>query len=204
MIARIQGTLVYKTASYTIIDAHGLGYRVFVPLTTFYELPEIGQDVALNIHTHVKEDAIHLFGFYTAEERDIFQLMISVTGIGPKLAVSIMSGIAARELVKAVSAGDLSRLVNIPGVGKKTAERLILELRDKVKKLGDGEAEVRGEKAAVTDRSRIFDDALSALINLGYKEQMVKKVLDRIDEESQEEIPTLDLLLKNALKVIAG
>jgi len=204
MIARIQGTLVYKTATYTVIDAHGLGYRVFVPLTTFYELPEIGQDVALNVHTHVKEDAIHLFGFYTAEERDLFQLMISVTGIGPKLAVSIMSGISAGELVKAVSAGDLGRLVSIPGVGKKMAERLILELKDKVKKLGKGEAEVRGERSAVTDRSRIFDDALSALINLGYKEQMVKKVLDRIEEESREDIPTLDLLLKNALKVIAG
>ena len=136
MIARIQGTLVCKTASYTIIDAHGLGYRIFVPLTTFYELPEIGQTVVLNVHTHVKQDAIHLFGFYTSEERDLFQVMISVTGIGPKLAMNIMSGIAAGELVKAVSAGDLGRLVSIPGVGKKMAERLILELKDKVKKIG--------------------------------------------------------------------
>ena len=203
MIARIQGTLVCKTASYTIIDAHGLGYRIFVPLTTFYELPEIGQTVVLNVHTHVKQDAIHLFGFYTSEERDLFQVMISVTGIGPKLAMNIMSGIAAGELVKAVSAGDLGRLVSIPGVGKKMAERLILELRDKVRKLGEMDARFTGEKAEAADRSQIFDDALSALINLGYKEQMVKKVLDKIDQESQE-IPTLDILLKNALKIIAG
>jgi holliday junction DNA helicase RuvA len=203
MIARIQGTLVCKTASYTIIDAHGLGYRIFVPLTTFYELPEIGQTVVLNVHTHVKQDAIHLFGFYTSAERDLFQVMISVTGIGPKLAMNIMSGIAAGELVKAVSAGDLGRLVSIPGVGKKMAERLILELKDKVRKLGEMDARFIGEKAETTDRSQILDDALSALINLGYKEQIVKKVLDKIDQEAQE-IPTLDILLKNALKVIAG
>ena len=203
MIARIQGTLVCKTASYTIIDAHGLGYRIFVPLTTFYELPEIGQTVVLNVHTHVKQDAIHLFGFYTSEERELFQVMISVAGIGPKLAMNIMSGIAASELVKAVSAGDLGRLVSIPGVGKKMAERLILELKDKVRKLGEMDERLTGEKAETADRSQIFDDALSALINLGYKEQIVKKVLDKIGQESQE-IPTLDNLLKNALKVIAG
>jgi Holliday junction DNA helicase RuvA len=203
MIARIQGTLVCKTASYTIIDAHGLGYRIFVPLTTFYELPEIGQTVVLNVHTHVKQDAIHLFGFYTSAERDLFQVMISVTGIGPKLAMNIMSGIAASELVKAVSAGDLGRLVSIPGVGKKMAERLILELKDKVRKLGEMDARFIGEKAETTDRSQILDDALSALINLGYKEQIVKKVLDKIDHESLE-ILTLDILLKNALKAIAG
>jgi holliday junction DNA helicase RuvA len=203
MIARIQGKIVYKTANYTIIDAHGLGYRVFVPLTTFYELPDTGQEVVLNIHTHVREDAIHLFGFYTPEERDLFQMMISVTGIGPKLAVNIMSGIAAGEFVRAVSSGDLGSLVNIPGVGRKMAERLVLELKDKVKKLGEVQTATTGEKSEVTDRGQVFDDALSALINLGYKEQMVKKVLEKIDQES-EEIPTLDNLLKNALKAIAG
>jgi holliday junction DNA helicase RuvA len=203
MIARIQGILVHKTANYAIIDANGLGYRIFVPLTTFYELPEIGQTVVLNVHTHVREDAIHLFGFYSSEERDLFQMMISVTGIGPKLAVNIMSGIAAGDLVKAVSAGDLGRLVSIPGVGRKMAERLILELKDKVRKLGEAEVRVAGDQVAFADRSQILDDALSALINLGYKELMVKKILDKLDQESAE-IPTLDVLLKNALKIIAG
>jgi len=203
MIARIQGKIVYKTANYTIIDAHGLGYRVFVPLTTFYELPDTGQEVVLNVHTHVKEDAIHLFGFYTPEERDLFQMMISVTGIGPKLAVNIMSGIAAGEFVRAVSGGDLGRLVNIPGVGRKMAERLVLELKDKVKKLGEMQAGATGEKKEVTDRGQVFDDALSALVNLGYKEQMVMKVLEKLDQEA-EDVPTLDNLLKHALKAIAG
>ncbi len=203
MIARIQGKIVYKTANYTIIDAHGLGYRVFVPLTTFYELPDTGQEVVLNIHTHVKEDAIHLFGFYTPEERDLFQMMISVTGIGPKLAVNIMSGIAAGEFVRAVSSSDLARLVNIPGVGRKMAERLVLELKDKVKKLGEARTEAAGEQSEVADRGLVFDDALSALINLGYKEQMVKRILEKLDQESEEN-PTLDNLLKNALKAIAG
>jgi len=203
MIARIRGKIVYKTANYTIIDAHGLGYRVFVPLTTFYELPDTGQEVVLNVHTHVKEDAIHLFGFYTPEERDLFQMMISVTGIGPKLAVNIMSGIAAGEFVRAVSSGDLGRLVNIPGVGKKMAERLVLELKDKVKKLGEVQAGAAGDKEDIADRGQVFDDALSALVNLGYKEQMVKKVLEKLDQEC-EDVPTLDNLLKNALKSIAG
>ena len=119
MIALISGLLASKSPTYVIIDARGMGYRVFVSLTTFYELPDAGQPVTLHIHTHVRQDAIHLFGFHTTEERDIFQLLLAVNGIGPKLAVNILSGIAAGELLKAVSQGNLKRLVTIPGVGKK-------------------------------------------------------------------------------------
>ena len=112
-----------------------IGYRVVVPLSTFYELPEIGQPVVLHIHTHVREDAISLYGFNKEEDREVFQLMISVSGIGPKLAVNILSGIAAQELIRAVTQEDLKRLTGIPGVGKKTAERMVLELKEKAAKL---------------------------------------------------------------------
>jgi Holliday junction DNA helicase RuvA len=202
MIARISGTLIYKHVTHVVVDAHGIGYRVFVPLTTFYELPDIGQPVDLNIHTHVKQDSINLFGFYTNEERDVFQLMISVTGIGPKLALNILSGISARELIKAVSHGNLSRLVNIPGVGKKMAQRLVIELRDKVLKLTSDE--VVGEPGGkMTADELMKEDIMSALINLGYKSHNVREILDRVFNESKE-VLTLDVLLKKTLKILAG
>jgi len=205
MIARISGTLIYKHVTHVVVDAHGIGYRVFVPLTTLYELPDIGQHVNLNIHTHVKQDSINLFGFYTNEERDIFQLMISVTGIGPKLALNILSGISVRELIRAVSHGNLNRLVNIPGLGKKLAQRLILELRDKVMKLGSDE--VIGETGGYMTADELMkEDVLSALINLGYKSHNIREILDRVFHESHEskEVLTLDVLLKKTLKILAG
>jgi Holliday junction DNA helicase RuvA len=135
MIARIRGILSYKSVSHLIVDVHGIGYRIFVPLTTFYELPETGQSISLNIYTHVKEDALHLFGFHTPEDQNIFQMLISVSGIGPKLALNILSGIPSREFIQAITQGNLNRLVAIPGVGKKTAERMVLELKDKLLKI---------------------------------------------------------------------
>ncbi len=138
MFALITGKLAAKSANEVIVDVGGLGYQVFIPLSTFYELPEKGDSVTFHIHTHVKEDAIQLFGFQTPEEKAIFQLMIQVSGIGPKLAINVLSGISAPELVRAVSGGDLARLVAVPGIGKKTAERVILELRDKFTKLAQG------------------------------------------------------------------
>jgi len=119
MIALISGKIVYKGISHVIVDVQGVGYRVFIPLTTFYELPETGQPITLHIHTNVKEDAINLFGFNTVQERDFFQLMISVSGIGPKVAMNILSGISAPELLNAISGGNVNKLVRIPGVGKK-------------------------------------------------------------------------------------
>ncbi|MDI6777180.1 MAG: Holliday junction branch migration protein RuvA [Syntrophales bacterium] len=202
MIARISGTLIYKHVTHVVVDAHGIGYRVFVPLTTFYELPDIGQPVNLNIHTHVKQDSINLFGFCTSEERDIFQLMISVTGIGPRLAMNILSGISAREWIRAVSQGNLNCLVNIPGLGKKLAQRLILELKDKVMKLGANE--VIGEPGGeMTADELVKKDALSALINLGYKSHKVGELIERVINESKEAL-TLDVLLKKTLKILAG
>jgi holliday junction DNA helicase RuvA len=201
MIARLSGILIEKSATQCVVDVSGTGYRVVVPLTTFYELPDVGQPVVIHIHTHVREDAIHLYGFHAQEEREVFQLMISVSGIGPKLAVNILSGIAAGELVRAVTEGDLKRLTGIPGVGKKTAERMILELKDKAAKLGRETSP--GGTVVVKTGAQIQDDALSALVNLGYKGSAVKEVVDRIMREAPEP-PSLDRLLKQALRVLAG
>src|SRR5512138_500374 len=136
MIARLSGTLIEKTVIQCVIDVHGVAYRVLIPLSTFTELPEIGQPTVIHVHTHVREDAIHLYGFHVPAEREVFELMISVSGIGPKLAVNILSGITPEELIRAVKEDDLRRLTAIPGVGRKTAERMVLELKDKAARIG--------------------------------------------------------------------
>jgi holliday junction DNA helicase RuvA len=201
MIARLSGILIEKSVTQCVVDVNGTGYRVVVPLTTFYELPDVGQPVVIHIHTHVREDAIHLYGFHAHQEREVFQLMISVSGIGPKLAVNILSGIAAGELLRAVTEEDLKRLIGIPGVGRKTAERMILELKEKAAKLYREAAP--GGIATVKTGEQVKDDALSALVNLGYKGSAVKEVVDRIVREAPE-APSLDLLLKQALRLLAG
>jgi Holliday junction DNA helicase RuvA len=200
MIARISGLIIYKSINHIIVDAQGIGYRIFVPLTTFYELPDSSQPVTLHIHTHVKEDAINLYGFYSFEEKEVFQLMISISGIGPKLATNILSGISARDLIGAVSQGDLNRLVRIPGVGKKMAERMILELKDKMMKLDSYEPIDRD--IGVLSPDELKEDALSALINLGYKNQTAKGALEKIINEFPEPM-TLEVLLKRTLKNLA-
>jgi len=202
MIARINGLLISKSVSNLIVDINGLGYRVFVPLTTFYELPDEGQKVALHIHTHVKDDAIHLFGFYRYADKLVFQLMISVSGIGPKLAINILSGITAEELIHAVSNGDLDRLVRIPGVGKKMAERMILELRDKLLKL-ELFAKSADEHVGHVETDANREDALSALINLGYKGQAATSALEKSISGCTEPL-SLEELLKKTLKILAG
>jgi holliday junction DNA helicase RuvA len=201
MIARLSGILLQKSVNQCVVDVHGAGYRVVVPLSTFYELPEAGQPVILQIHTHVREDAISLYGFYTEEERDVFQLMISVSGIGPKLAVNVLSGITAGEWVRAVAVEDLKRLTGIPGVGRKTAERMILELKDKAVKLGSEAAPVG--IAAVRTGEQVKDDALSALVNLGYKGSSARDVVEQIMKEATEPL-SLDRILKKALRILAG
>ena len=202
MIALISGKIVYKGISHVIVDVQGVGYRIFIPLTTFYELPETGQTITLHVHTNVKQDAINLFGFYTVQERDLFQLMISVSGIGPKMSMNILSGISAQELLRAISGGNVGKLVNIPGVGKKMAERLILELKEKViKKM------VLEETPAADDKHQaneiIMEDALSALVNLGYKSNVARDALDKALRSSEEELG-MDQLLKKTLKNLAG
>jgi holliday junction DNA helicase RuvA len=201
MIARLSGILLQKSVTQCVVDVHGAGYRVVVPLSTFYELPEAGQPVILQIHTHVREDAISLYGFYTEAEREVFQLMISVSGIGPKLAVNVLSGITAGEWVRAVAVEDLKRLTGIPGVGRKTAERMILELKDKAVKLGSEAAPVG--IAAGRMGEQVKEDALSALVNLGYKGSSARDAVEQIMKEATEPL-SLDRILKKALRILAG
>jgi Holliday junction DNA helicase RuvA len=202
MIALINGKIARKEISNVVVDAQGVGYRIFIPLTTFYELPGEGEQVCLHVHTHVKPDGINLFGFYSIRERDLFQLMISVSGIGPKIAMNILSGIAANELLKALSGGDLGKLVSIPGVGRKMAERLILELKEKVIRKMMVE-QLPAADAQHKVKEMIREDVLSALVNLGYKNNAAKEALDKAVNQSPEEL-TLDQLLKKTLKVLAG
>lgn len=202
MIALISGKIAYKGIAHVIVDVQGVGYRVFIPLTTFYELPEAGEPITLHIHTNVKQDAINLFGFYTIRERDLFQLMISVSGIGPKMSMNILSGISAQELLGAISGGNVGKLVKIPGVGKKMAERLILELKEKIIK------KMMLEETPETDAEpdggeMIMEDVLSALVNLGYKNNVARDALDKAMRSCDEAL-SMDKLLKKTLKFLAG
>lgn len=202
MIALLSGKIAYKGISHIVVDTQGVGYRVFIPLATFYELPEAGETVTLHIHTSVKEDAIHLFGFYTLEERDLFQLMISVSGIGPKIAMGILSRISARELLEAISGGNLAKLITVPGVGKKMAERLILELKEKViKKMAADQIPVTDPKRKLNEMIR--EDVLSALVNLGYKANAARDALDKVARDTEGEL-AMDQLLKKALNILGG
>ncbi len=156
--------LAYKSPEHLVVDVHGVGFQVLVPLNSFYRLPEVGAPVRLLVHTHVREDTLQLFGFLDREERALFLLLLGVSGIGPRLALNILSGTPTQELETALAAGDVVRLVGIPGVGKKTAERLVVELRDKVKV-------VRGARGTEDGRRAVgFEaEAVSALVNLGYR-----------------------------------
>lgn len=202
MIALLSGKIAYKGISHIVVDTQGVGYRVFIPLTTFYELPEAGQAVTLHIHTSVKEDAINLFGFYTLQERELFQLMISVSGIGPKVAMNILSGITSSELLEAISGGNLAKLITIPGIGRKMAERLILELREKaIKKMAADQIPVTDARQKRSDMIR--EDVLSALVNLGYKANAARDALDKVVRDAEGEL-AMDQLLKKALKILGG
>ena len=197
MIALLTGKLVLKSIDHLIVDVGGVGYRVKIPLSSFYSLPETGE-IRLHIFTHVKEDAIHLYGFLTPEEKELFTLLLSVQGIGPKLAVNILSNIPAGELSSALSQGDDKRLAAIPGIGKKTAERLILELREKVQKSDAGTGPLP-TATAPGDQNHVLDDALSALVNLGYKEAQAKKALAALQPMAD---TTVEEMLKGALKIL--
>ena len=162
MIALLRGLLIEKHPNQAIVETGGVGYDVTIPVSTFTHLPDAGQEVRLRIHTHVREDALSLFGFLTQDEKAMFEKLIGVSGIGPKLAVTILSGLAAPDLINSIRRGEVDRLVRIPGIGKKTAERMVLELRDKLP------AATGGEPAApAAALSAIEQDVLSALLNLG-------------------------------------
>ena len=175
MIARLKGSLAGKAPNRLTVDVGGVGYDVLVPLSTFYGIGEIGADVMLRIHTHVREEVIALYGFATPLEQDLFERLISISGIGPKLALAVLSGIDPGDLVRAIRTQDVARLTRIPGVGKKTAERIGLELKDRLP-LATAAADGQSEGAAPGDDLR--SDLLSALTNLGYKGQVAEKAVD--------------------------
>ena len=173
MIAHLRGTILEKHPNRVVVDVGGVGYDVAVPLSTFYGLADAGGNVTLRVHTHVREDAITLFGFATALELDLFERLISISGIGPKVGLAVLSGIEPAELIVAIQRGDLARLTAIPGVGKKTSERIVLELKDRLPK-----AEAAAVSASADLAPVLRDDLLSALINLGYHRPLAEKAVE--------------------------
>jgi Holliday junction DNA helicase RuvA len=198
MIALLKGTLVEKSPNRLIVDVGGVGYDVQVPLSTFYQLPEPGAEVLLRIHTYVREDTLALFGFITTLEQQIFERLIAIGGVGPKLALAVLSGIEPRDLVRAVRLGDAARLTTIPGIGKKTAERIALELRDRLEKLAMPAPEAADGAARAGD---LRGDVLSALVNLGYHRPLAERAVDAALKAGGDE--SFESRLKLALKELA-
>ena len=205
MIAHLSGTLLSKQATSVIVDVAGVGYEVTIPLSTFYDLEDPGSNVQLRIYTHVREDALQLYGFKTARERELFLKIISVTGIGPKLGITLLSGMSADEMIASIRTNNLARLTLIPGVGRKTAERLIMELREKVAELSSAQLEeelgAKPEVGAETTEDTVRADALSALLNLGYQRSGAEKAIDAALSEGGD--ITVESVLRRSLKKLA-
>jgi len=194
MIAHLIGKLIYKSPDHSIVDVNGIGYKIFTPLSTYYVLPKTGESVTLHIHTRVREDELKLFGFLTEEEQTIFEKLITINKVGPKLALGILSGMSPENLLTAIMNNDAARLSSIPGVGKKTAERLTLEMKDK---LSDLTFEMAHQQDTEVPEGP-YEDALSALVNLGYKkpqaEKSLKSAYNKIGKDS-----SLEDLIKESL-----
>jgi Holliday junction DNA helicase RuvA len=201
MIGQLKGQLLQKKPNLVLVDVKGVGYEVFIPLTSFYELPGEGSEITLKIHTHAREDALILFGFCSQREKDLFLRLVSISGVGPKLAIAILSGAQVEELAQAIAEGNLVRLTAIPGVGRKTAERLVLELKSLVtpfllpEQIDD--ARQSGKPSALED------DVISALTNLGYSRSSAEKALS-IVLRSVEGERSFEEVLRNTLRQLAG
>ncbi|HEX6716973.1 MAG TPA: Holliday junction branch migration protein RuvA [Pyrinomonadaceae bacterium] len=204
MIAHLSGTLLSKQATSVIVDVSGVGYEVTIPLSTFYDLEDAGSPVQLRIYTHVREDTLQLYGFKTARERELFLKIITVSGIGPKLGITLLSGMSADELIASIRTNNLARLTLIPGIGRKTAERLIMELREKVAELSSAQLEeelgAKPERAEQTEDS-VRSDALSALLNLGYQRSSAEKAIDAALADGGD--ITVESILRRSLKKLA-
>ncbi len=196
MIARLRGRLLEKAPEQIVVDAGGVGYQLFVSLNSFYRLPNPGIEVELHVHTHVREDALQLFGFLDAAERTLFLLLLQVATIGPRVALGILSGMEPPDLESAIADGDTRRLVAIPGIGKKKADLMVLQLRDKVRVL-------QQSRAASTTARRGGDaaEAVSALVNLGYKQQEAERGVARAEEAGARALPDL---IREALRRLAS
>ena len=196
MIAWLSGRLRHKAADQLIIDVAGVGYQVFIPLSTYSNIPDDGEDISLHIHTHVREDALSLFGFATQAEKDMFLLLTGVSGIGPKLALAILSSLSVEDLSVALRTSDDAKLYLIPGIGKKTAARMVLELKDKVQSIMPARSTPLS-KAAGPDES---DDVISALVNLGYRKTQAEEAVRKVRQVSSSR--TVQELIKEALAVM--
>ncbi len=208
MIAHLSGTLLAKHATSVIVDVGGVGYEVTIPVTTFYDLGEAGEPVRLRIHTHVREDALQLFGFRTERERELFTLLISVSGIGPKSAIAMLSGMSADEIVSAIRTNNLARLTSIPGVGKKTAERLVIELRDKMAALSSpaldeqlAEGATAGGAPAPPSEDALREDTLAALLQLGFPKPAAEKAITGAMQEGGD--LSVETLLRRSLRQLS-
>jgi holliday junction DNA helicase RuvA len=195
VIAHLRGRILRKGTQEAVIDVQGVGYRVAIPLSTFYRLGDPGSEAQLLVYTHVREDALALYGFLTAQEQSLFERLLDVSGVGPKVALGILSGIEAPDLVDALRGGDVLRLTRIPGVGKKTAERLVLELRDKMPPPG-------APAATETKPTPTRDDLLSALVHLGYSRPEAERGAARALKEGGDE--RFEDLLRRSLQVLSG
>jgi Holliday junction DNA helicase RuvA len=193
MIAHLRGRLIAKHPNQAIVEAAGVGYDVVITVPTFSELGGVGAEVAMHVHTHVREDAIALFGFLHPEEKQLFEKLLSVSGIGPKLAITILSGMAAAEMVGAIRGNDLAKLTKIPGIGRKTAERMVLELRDKLKDFG--------LVPAAPPTSPIEEDVLSALTNLGYQRPLAEKAVATVAKGGK--VQEFDAMFRDALALLS-
>ena len=205
MIAHLSGKLIDRHATSVVLDVNGVGYEVTIPVTTFYDLEEAGQTVSLRIYTHVREDTLQLFGFKTLRERELFQMLISVSGIGPKSGIAMLSGMNADEIITAIRTNNLARLTSIPGVGKKTAERLVLDLRDKMAALSSPALEEQfaatAGASAPASEDALREDALSALTNLGYQRAAAEKAVTHAMQEGGD--LSVEVILRRSLRTLS-
>lgn len=205
MIAHLSGTLLSKQPNSVILDVGGVGYEVNIPVSTFYDLEEEGSSVRLRIYTHVREDTLQLFGFKTIRERELFLKVISVSGIGPSLGIKLLSGMSADEMIASIRTNNLAKLTLIPGIGRKTAERLVMELRDKVATLSSTEMEeglgTRETGPAVSTEDSMRADVLSALLNLGYQRSSAEKAVNAAVDEGGD--ISVELILRRSLRKLA-
>lgn len=198
MIARLRGTLLEKRPNQIVVDVQGVGYDVSIPISTYSALPDVGETIQVRVHTHVREDAIALFGFVSSEEKLLFEKLIGVSGIGPKLAITVLSGLAAPDLTSAIRSGDVQRLTRVPGIGKKTAERMVLELRDKVELVaGESQPAPAGKSAPFTD---VEFDVLSALMNLGCQRPAAETAIRKAADAGAG--PAFEPLFRKALELV--
>ncbi len=195
MIAHLRGKLLEKHPNQAVVETAGVGYDVTISIPTFSELTSVGSEVALHIHTHVREDQLALYGFGRPEEKQLFEKLITVSGIGPKLAITILSGMPADDMVHAIRVNDIARLTRIPGIGKKTAERMVLELRDKLPPQGTDQVR------EIPSLSAVQEDVLSALLNLGFQRPLAEKAVDRVAKDGKTE--SFEILFREALAVMA-